>query len=219
MLHSHGRHIASTTKYTTSRKPQSSRRPINLESHSHFQGRAPPPFRPADISASFVYFKSDGIFKSDSQSWPTARKVQTSVPYSLTGSAAVSKKTRGKRPVWLPLLGQNSRSFFEARGRRMKAEPPNAAAGLRSKSPVRSSIPGQRSPKTVRGVYVCTRRAATARHFSVAARSSSSSSSSFESRHSRHACSPFIFLSPSSRWTKNSQIFWNSFGAPRFLPQ
>lgn len=155
----------------------------------------------------FVYFKSDGIFKSDSQSRPTARKVQTSVLYSLTRSSVGSKKTRGKRPVRLPPFGQKSRSFFEARGRRMKAEPPNAA-GLRSKScPLFNTR--RKIPEYVRGVYVSTRRPAKPRHFSVAAHSPPPGADTRDTR-------VLLLLFPSSssrRPEENSQLFWNSFEA------
>lgn len=138
----------------------------------------------------------------------TARKVQTSVPYSLTRgpvmeeTKASSKKGKaglsagGAGPALAPKsLGR----FSGARGRRMKAEPPNAAAGLRSKSPCPLSLISiyervQRSQSEERlSRRVCmhtSRRHGTSLFAGRSAR--------FSSRHSRHTTIVLLLFPPAT---------------------
>lgn len=109
--------------------------------------------RPARYLSAVSFILSRTVFfKSDSQG-PTDRTEGANIgslfTYRGPGGGA-KKRARGKRAAvtGYRALGQESRSFFEARGRRMKAEPPNAAAGLRSKIPAvpHFNTPGRRSP-------------------------------------------------------------------------
>lgn len=158
----------------------------------------------------FVYFKSDGIFKSVlfAGSW-SDRTEGANIGSLFTHPGPVMEETKasskkGKAGLSAggagPALAPKSLGRFSgARGRRMKAEPPNAAAGLRSKSPCPLSLISiyervqrfQSEERLSRRVCMHTsRRHGTSLFAGRSAR--------FSSRHSRHTTIVLLLFPPAT---------------------